>query len=213
MYTGEKEKQSECEASNQSQHKCKSCLFCITVWKKKYFYPLLCLISVPKTLDSCHSLFPLCWFNCVLFWVFFPLLGTFRCPILSPVGVSVCVHSWHVCICVHQAYSSRRTSPEYAALFLSSSSFCDSHKALIHSSLFSSHLLSNPSLQRAVGSNRLKPRSTVAVAFFYQLVMEQNLNWELNVFDLWNDLLSFCKMTSFMNEDVWPHLMVFYMFD
>lgn len=210
MYTGDKGKQWEGGASNQSEHKCKNCLF----WFERksiftlYFVSFQCQKHWTVAIRCFHSA------DLIVFcFGVFSLLGTFRCPILSLVGVSVCVHSWHVCICVHQAYSSRRTSPEYAALFLSSSSFCDSHKSLIHSSLFSSHFLSNPSLQRDVGGNRRKPRSTIAVAFFYQLVMEQHLNWELNMFDLWNDLLSFCKMTSFMNEDVWPHLMVFYMFD
>lgn len=50
----------------------------------------------------------------------------------------LCVCPSHVCICERQAYSSRRISPECAALSLSSSpsfsSFCDSHKSLIGSS-------------------------------------------------------------------------------
>lgn len=48
-----------------------------------------------------------------------------------------------------------------------------------------------------------------AVVFFYQLVMMQNFNWKNGNFDLGNDLLSFCIMTSFMKENVCPHLMVF----
>lgn len=48
-----------------------------------------------------------------------------------------------------------------------------------------------------------------AVVFFYQLVMMQNFNWKNGIFDLGNDLLSFCNMASFMNENVRPRLMVF----
>ena len=51
----------------------------------------------------------------------------------------------------------QRISPEYAAFFFLSSSFCDSHKSLIRSSspplLLSSHLLSNSSLQLDIESN------------------------------------------------------------
>lgn len=39
--------------------------------------------------------------------------------------------------------------------------------------------------------------------------MVQNFKWKNGIFDLGNDLLSSCKMTSFMNKNVRPHLMVF----
>lgn len=150
-------------------NKCKSRLFfCIKVWRESRRKQISSSILSHFAAENTGQ-FTLCWFNCVVWFFFFFLIpGTFRCPILSPVGVSVCVHSWHVCICVYQAYSSRRISPEYSALFLSLSSFCDSRKALIRSSssLFSSHLLSNPSLQLAVDSNRMKPRSTMQLFSF-----------------------------------------------
>lgn len=82
----------------------------------------------------------------------------------------LCVCPSHVCICERQAYSSRRISPECAALSLSSSpsfsSFCDSHKSLIGSSSpLYSHLLSNSSLQLAVES--YATRSVCTVPFFF----------------------------------------------
>lgn len=153
--------------SEQSeQTNARAVFFCIKVWRESRREQISFSIFSHFAAENTGQ-FTLCWFNCVVDF-FFLIPGTFRCPILSPVGVSVCVHSWHVCICVYQAYSSRRISPEYSALFLSLSSFCDSRKALIRSSssLFSSHLLSNPSLQLAVDGNRMKSRSTMQLFSF-----------------------------------------------
>lgn len=68
------------------------------------------------------------------FIIFHSSREIFFCPILSLVGVSVCVCVCLTCLYLWAPYSSRRISPECAAFFCASSSFCDSHKSLIRSS-------------------------------------------------------------------------------